>query len=96
MYEVSPQTETTPLESSVVVVGLTNVTEADDPSVTALEKGLEESAPETVSVFTVVVRQGLAIVIVNSTLSDESDGANEVAPEDPLLVIEIVFYTLTV
>ena len=46
--------------------------------------------------FIVVVRQGLAIVIVNSTLSDESAGANEVAPEDPLLVIVIVFYTLTV
>ena len=31
-----------------------------------------------------------------STLSDESDGAREeVAPEDPLLVIGIVSYTLT-
>ena len=47
-------------------------------------------------VFTVVVWQGLAIVIVNSTLSLESAGAKDVAPDEPLLVNEIVFCTLTV
>ena len=47
-------------------------------------------------VGSVVVRQGSAIVIVNSTLSAALAGANEVAPPDPLLVIEMVFWTLTV
>ena len=42
-------------------------------------------------VLTVVVLQGSAIVIVNSTLSLESAGAKDVAPVDPLLVSEIVF-----
>ena len=46
-------------------------------------------------VLTVVVLHGSAIVIVNSTLSDESDGAKDVEPE-LLLDIEIVFWTLTV
>ena len=41
-------------------------------------------------VFTVVVLHGSAIVMVNSTLSLESAGANEVEPE-LLLDIEIVF-----
>ena len=44
----------------------------------------------------VVVRHGSAIVIVNSTLSLESAGANEVAPPVPLLVIEMVLTRLTV
>ena len=42
------------------------------------------------------MRQGLAIVTVNSTLSAALAGANEVAPPDPLLVIEMVFWRLTV
>ena len=47
-------------------------------------------------VLTVVVLQGSAIVIVNSTLSLESDGANVNEPDEPLLVNVIVFWTLTV
>ena len=43
----------------------------------------------------VVVSQGSTIVIVNSTLSEASAGANEVAPE-LLLLMATVFYTLTV
>jgi len=58
--------------------------------VTAFEYGLDESAPDTVIVFTVVVLHGSAIVIVNETLSLESEGANEVEPE-LLLDMETVF-----
>ena len=36
------------------------------------------------------------MTIVNSTLSSESAGAKDVAPDDPLLDIEMVFWTLTV
>ena len=33
------------------------------------------------------------MTIVNSTLSSESAGAKDVAPDDPLLDIEMVFWT---
>ena len=84
-----------PVEVSTAVVGLEKVTVIEEPSVTAFEYGPDESAPVTVSVLTVVVLQGSAMVIVNSTLSLASVGANEVAP-DWLLDMEIVFCTLTV
>jgi hypothetical protein len=51
---------------------------------------------ETVGELSVVVVQGLMIVMVNSTLSAALAGANEVAPPDALLLMATVFYTLTV
>ena len=96
VYEVSPQTDEIPDEVSTEVVGLTKVTVVLAPSVTAFEYGLEESVPLTVIVFTVAVLQGSAITIVNSTLSEESAGENEVEPDEPLLATVIVFCKLTV
>ena len=93
---MSPHTETIPEEVSTEVVGLTNVTVVEEPSVTAFEYGLDESVPETVMVFTVAVRHGSSIVIVNSTLSLALAGAKVEEPAEPLLAIVIVFYTLTV
>ena len=72
------------------------VTVVEPPSVTALEYGLLESAVPTVRSASVVVVQGLMIVMVNSTLSAALAGANEVAPPDALLLMATVFYTLTV
>ena len=96
MYEVSPQTDAIPEVSSVVVVGRTKVTVVLEPSVTDFEYGLDESVPDTVIVFTVVVWQGLAIVIVNSTLSLASAGEKDVEPDEPLFATVRVFCTLTV
>ena len=58
---------------------------------TDLEYGLEESAPVTVIVLTVVVLQGLVIVKVISTLSFESVGLKVVDPVLPLDAIVTVF-----
>ena len=85
-----------PEDVSTEVVGRTNVTVVVEPSVTAFEYGLEESVLETVMVFTVAVRHGSSIVIVNSTLSAALAGENDVEPAEPLLAIVMVFYTLTV
>ena len=49
-----------------------------------------------VIVFTVVVRHGSSIVIVNSTLSAAFAGEKDVEPDNPLLAIVGVFCTLTV
>ena len=80
-----------------MVVGLTKVTDAEAPSTTLLEYGLDESVAEITTSFTVVVLHGSTIVIVNSTLSSESVGeyVKELAPI-PLLAMVSVFYTLTV
>lgn len=73
------------------------MTDAEEPSVTLFEYGLEESVDDITTSFTVVVLHGSTIVIVNSTLSDAPVGAcvKELAP-NPLLAIVTVFYTLTV
>ena len=93
---MAPHTELMPEEVSTEVVGLTNVTVVEEPSVTAFEYGPDESVLETVIVFTVAVRHGSSIAIVNSTLSAALAGAKVVEPAEPLLAIVRVFYTLTV
>lgn len=78
-------------ESSTDVVGLVKVTVVVWVSVTDFEYGDELSVPDMVIELTVADVHGLAITMVNSTLSLESAGANDVDPLEPLLLIEMLF-----